>query len=230
MNELPTIPPPPAFLNAKAPSVKEQLVEKAASRALQEEVIKIYRCECQRCGYVWRTKDLVKPVACAGCHNAYWDRPAMWRRKSKAERVKEKLQKKLEKKQRETDFHNKLKEQIDLLIKEAEEKGEDVGALRRKAARFAVDAFKIDGRKKVSQEADPAKGIYEETMEILGRVGRSSLEPVSEGVSDATEDALQEATQGSSGIFVPARDFLSDYTDVESGFASNERFGEDDSN
>jgi predicted Zn-ribbon and HTH transcriptional regulator len=230
MTELPTIPPPPSFLNARAPSVKEQLTERALSKALQEEVIRIYRCECQRCGYVWRTKDLVKPVACAGCHNAYWDRPAMWRRKTKAERVKEKLQKKLEKKQRETDFNNKLKEQIDLLIKEAEEKGEDVGTLRRKAARFAVDVLKTDGRKKVSQEADSTKGIYEETMEILGRVGRSSLEPISEGVSDGTENVLQETAQGSDGVFVPARDYLSDYTDVESGQSDGNGFGENNSN
>ena len=33
----------------------------------------VNRCTCERCGYVWESEKV--PVACAKCHNNYWNTP-----------------------------------------------------------------------------------------------------------------------------------------------------------
>ena len=36
---------------------------------------KYLECTCTRCGHVWNTEGLKKPLTCSRCRNRYWDQP-----------------------------------------------------------------------------------------------------------------------------------------------------------
>lgn len=33
-----------------------------------------YKCNCERCGYSWITRDKVIPMVCAGCRSRVWNK------------------------------------------------------------------------------------------------------------------------------------------------------------
>jgi hypothetical protein len=221
MSSLPSsLPPLPSVLTSGAATIKEQIVERTSKKAYREEILRVYRCECQRCGAVWRTKEFVLPKACASCHNSYWDRPAMWKRKTAAERERLKLQKRLEKKQKQIDFNNKLKEQLDAILEEARSQGEDVSKLEKKAAKFLVEALKAD----VKTKKDNPK-----PLEVLAPVGDDSYSELSSGVPDILSEILPEESQGSYGISNASFSEDGTYQDVQVGLSVNDGSGEDNS-
>lgn len=44
------------------------------------EGIHVYRCECQKCLYVWETLSQTPPSTCPACKNSWWFRPKDWRK------------------------------------------------------------------------------------------------------------------------------------------------------
>jgi len=39
------------------------------------EEVKVFKCECERCGHDWITKTREKPMVCPKCKSPYWDKP-----------------------------------------------------------------------------------------------------------------------------------------------------------
>ncbi len=37
--------------------------------------IKVYECQCERCGHKWITRSDELPIVCPKCKSPYWDKP-----------------------------------------------------------------------------------------------------------------------------------------------------------
>lgn len=42
---------------------------------MAKKEIKVYECQCERCGHKWITRSEELPIVCPNCKSPYWNKP-----------------------------------------------------------------------------------------------------------------------------------------------------------